>query len=78
MKISVLTATYNRAEDLEKVYTSLLVNANSNIDFEWLIMDDGSTDKTKIVINNFIEQKLIDIKYHYQKNQTHTRGSPNT
>ncbi len=69
MKISVLTATYNRAEDLEKLYTSLLVNANANVDFEWLIMDDGSTDKTKLVIENFIKQKLIDIKYHYQKNQ---------
>ena len=68
MKISILTTTYNRAEDLERLYTSLVVNGNSNVDFEWLIMDDGSTDKTKIVVENFIKQNIIDIKYFYQKN----------
>ena len=69
MKISVLTATYNRAEDLEKLYTSLVINSNSSVDYEWLIMDDGSTDKTKIVIDNFIKQNIIKIEYHYQQNQ---------
>ena len=34
MKISILTATYNRAEDLEKLYTSLVINKNSNVDYE--------------------------------------------
>ena len=69
MKISILTATYNRAEDLEKLYTSLVINSSSNVDFEWLIMDDGSTDKTKLVIDNFIKQKIVKIEYHYQENQ---------
>ena len=69
MKISVLTPTYNRAESLEKLYTSLVVNSNSNIEFEWLIMDDGSTDRTKIVVENFIKQNIVDIKYFYQENQ---------
>ena len=50
MKVSVLTATYNRCEDIEKLYNSLVVNKNSGVDFEWLIMDDGSTDKTKLVL----------------------------
>ncbi len=69
MKISVLTPTYNRANDLEKLYTSLVINSNSNVDFEWLIMDDGSTDKTRIVIENFIKQGIVDIKYFQQPNQ---------
>lgn len=68
MKISVLTTTYNRAEDLEKLYTSLIVNNNSNVKFEWLIMDDGSTDKTKLVLDNFMKQKIIDMHYFYQEN----------
>lgn len=68
MKISVLTTTYNRAEDLEKLYTSLIVNHNSNVKFEWLIMDDGSTDKTKLVLDNFMKQKIIDMQYFYQEN----------
>ena len=69
MKISIVTPTYNRAEDLERLYTSLVVNNNSNVEFEWLIMDDGSTDKTKITIDNFIKQGIIKIDYHYQVNQ---------
>lgn len=68
MKISILTPTYNRVNDLERLYTSLIINNNSGIKFEWLIMDDGSTDKTKIVVDNFIKQGIIDIKYYYQKN----------
>ena len=69
MKVSILTATYNRCEELERLYTSLVVNMNSNVNFEWLIMDDGSTDKTKLLVENFIKQNIIKIKYYYQKNQ---------
>lgn len=68
MKISILTPTYNRAEELERLYTSLVVNNNSKTKFEWLVMDDGSTDKTKIVMDNFIKQGIVDIKYFYQEN----------
>ena len=69
MKISILTATYNRENEIEKLYNSLIINNNSEIDFEWLIMDDGSTDNTKTKIKNFIEQKIIDIKYFYKENK---------
>ena len=67
MKVSVLTATYNRAEDIEKLYNSLVVNKNSGVDFEWLIMDDGSTDKTKFVVDGFLKQGIIDVKYGSNK-----------
>ena len=69
MKISILTPAYNRGEKLNKLYTSLLVNNNSNIEIEWLVMDDGSKDKTKYIITNFIKQNIINIKYYYQENQ---------
>ena len=69
MKISVLTTTYNRCDELEKLYTSLVVNAQSGVDFEWLIMDDGSTDKTKVNVQNYIKQNIIHIEYYHQKNQ---------
>lgn len=69
MKISILTPAYNRGEKLNKLYTSLLVNNNSNVDIEWLVMDDGSTDKTKYIVTNFIKQNIINIKYYYQENQ---------
>ena len=69
MKISVLTATYNREKEIEELYNSLIINNNSGIDFEWLIMDDGSTDNTKTIIQNFMKQEIIDIKYFYQENR---------
>ena len=69
MKLSVLTPTYNRADTLEKLYTSLVLNSYSNLDFEWIIMDDGSTDKTSMLVNGFINQKIIDIKYFKQENK---------
>ena len=73
MKISILTPTYNRAKLLDKLYTSIIVNQNNNrFEVEWLIMDDGSTDKTKIVIENFIKQKIIDIKFQVKFYQDKT------
>jgi glycosyltransferase involved in cell wall biosynthesis len=68
MKISVLTATYNRAHTLPKLYNSLILNSAHGISFEWLIMDDGSTDETKSLIDRWSSQGLIDIKYHFQNN----------
>lgn len=72
MKLSILTATYNRANYLNKLYKSILQNSNYGINIEWLIMDDGSTDETKNTVNKFIEEAIknnfLEIKYFYQKN----------
>lgn len=69
MKVSILTPTYNRGEKLNRLYTSLIVNSNSNVQIEWLVMDDGSKDRTRTIMTNFIKQNIIDIKYYYQDNQ---------
>ena len=69
MKVSILTATYNRAEMLKKLYESLKKNLKYKLNIEWIIVDDGSTDKTKSVVAEFIEENKILIKYCYQKNQ---------
>lgn len=70
MKISVITPTYNRAELLKRLYKSLLENSQSEIEIEWLIMDDGSTDNTKQVIEKFKkENSPIEVKYYRQENQ---------
>lgn len=68
MKISILTATYNRTKFLPKLYESIIKNANCGIEIEWLIMDDGSTDETKKEIQNLIAENKIVIKYFYQEN----------
>ena len=69
LKISVLTATYNRANLLSKLYESILKNLNSDVETEWLIMDDGSTDETKKLIEKFIIENKLEIKYFFQENQ---------
>lgn len=64
--ITVFTPTYNRAYCLHKCYESLI--RQSNQDFVWLIIDDGSTDDTKELVESWITENKIDIQYHYQKN----------
>ena len=56
MKISVLTPTYNRANNLKQLYKSLIQNIKYGIEIEWLIMNDGSTDNTNEVVKKFIEE----------------------
>ena len=77
MKISILTATYNRANLLPKLYESILYNLKKDINVEWLIMDDGSTDSTKNVVQKFIEQNNVEIRYFYQENQGKMRAINN-
>lgn len=69
MKISVITPTYNRKDTLGKLYNSILNNLQCDIEIEWLIMDDGSTDGTEECIQKFKEEKKICIKYYKQENQ---------
>ncbi len=64
--LTVFTPTFNRAYCLNKCYESLI--NQSNQDFVWLIIDDGSTDDTKSLITSWINQGKIDILYHYQEN----------
>lgn len=69
MKISVITPTYNRKDTLGKLYNSILNNLQCDIEIEWLIMDDGSTDGTEEYIQKFKEEKKFCIKYYKQENQ---------
>lgn len=76
MKITVFTPTYNRAYILPCLYKSLCNQSNKN--FEWLIVDDGSTDDTESLVKDFIEQDIISIRYYKQENkgksQAHNLG----
>lgn len=68
MKLSILTATYNRSNYLLKLYESIKENLKYNITPEWIIVDDGSTDDTKNIVQSFIDENKVIIKYLYQKN----------
>ena len=64
--ITILTPTYNRAKYLDRIYECLLKQSDTN--FEWLIIDDGSSDNTKDVVNKFIKENKLDIRYLYKEN----------
>ena len=49
--VTILTATYNRADCIGKLYESL--KAQTVQDFQWLVIDDGSEDETEQLIGSF-------------------------
>ena len=67
MKIAIITPTFNRKKLLKRLYESLLLQNDRN--FEWVIVDDGSTDGTdEYVLNLKKENNNFSIKYIMQEN----------
>lgn len=66
VSITIFTPTYNRGYILNKCYESLKRQSYKN--FEWIIYDDGSKDNTEKIVQEFIKEDIIDIKYFYSEN----------
>ena len=65
--ITVFTPTYNREKLLERCYKSLKKQTVKN--FDWLIIDDGSSDNTKKIVNEWIQNETeFEIRYIYKEN----------
>ena len=64
--LTVFTPTYNRASTLKRVFDSLLNQTNKS--FEWLIIDDGSTDNTMDLVEGFKELADFPIRYYWKEN----------
>lgn len=64
--VTVFTPTYNRAYILNNLYQSLC--RQSYGDFEWLIVDDGSTDNTEGLIASWLDESKISLCYIKQPN----------
>ena len=73
--LTIFTPTYNRAHTLVRTYNSLCQQTCK--DFEWLIIDDGSTDNTRVVVEKWICNSDFKIRYIYQENQG-MHGAHNT
>ena len=63
--ITVFTPTYNRASTLPNVFESLLGQTFKR--FEWIVVDDGSSDNTDALVKGFVDKADFNIIYLKQK-----------
>jgi glycosyltransferase involved in cell wall biosynthesis len=68
MKFSIVIPTYNRADFIDKTINSLL--KQSYINFEIIVVDDGSTDNTEDIVKNISDSRLF-----YFKKENAERGA---
>lgn len=73
--LTVFTPAYNRAHTIGRTYESLCRQTCK--DFEWLVIDDGSKDNTRELVQGWIAENRIPIRYIYQENQG-MHGAHNT
>lgn len=66
MLFTVFTPTFNRAHTLHRVYDSLGQQSFRN--FEWLVVDDGSTDNTEQLVRDWKSNSDFPIRYEKQAN----------
>ena len=64
--LTVFTPVYNRAETLTRLYESL--QKQTCTDFEWLIIDDGSTDDTPKLAQSFLWEPRFPVRYQRKEN----------
>ena len=65
--VTIFTPTYNRAYTLPRLYESLVNQTDT--DFEWVVVDDGSTDDTAALFEQWIaENRSFPIRYVPQEN----------
>lgn len=60
--LSIITPSYNRGNMLKNCFESL--RFQSNYDFEWIVVDDGSMDDTRSVME-YISNEHIPFEIHY-------------
>ncbi len=64
--LTIFTPTYNRAHTLPRTYASMCRQTSD--DFVWLIVDDGSTDNTRQLVDQWLAEAQVNIKYIHKEN----------
>ena len=67
MLITIFTPLYNRAKFLERIYDSLLIQ--NDLEIEWIIVDDGSKDNPSEILNNIKKKSCFPILLYTQENK---------
>jgi glycosyltransferase involved in cell wall biosynthesis len=67
IKLSVIIPTMNRANVLERALQSIVKQSLSNQAYEVIVVDNGSTDDTKAIVNNF-DEHIENLVYIYDEN----------
>ena len=67
VQLTILTPSYNRSREMGKLIESLKKQTNKN--FQWLVIDDGSTDNTEKIFEGFNDQNTdFEVEYHKKTN----------
>ena len=66
-QISIITPVFNRLKELTRLYESLSNQTNNN--FIWIIVDDGSEEKIDKIVDNWEKQSKFKINLIVQSNQ---------
>lgn len=64
--LTIITPSYNRAYTLSKCYETLCGQTSKN--FNWLVIDDGSTDNTQELVQSWTDEGKIKIRYVKKEN----------
>ena len=78
-KLSVIVPCYNEEKAILLFYKEFckIYSCMKDVEFQVIFIDDGSSDNTKEIVDKWISENEIEIRYHYQKNQG-MHGAHNT
>ncbi len=65
-RITVLTPVYNRKHTIHRAFDSLM--RQTFHEFEWLVIDDGSTDGIQEIIDDYKKTAFFPVSYYYKEN----------
>ncbi len=72
MLFSIITPSFNRGYCLHRIYQTLIQFDPQ--DFEWILVDDGSTDDTMSIVQPWLDEKKLNIRYIKQNNAGKTNA----
>lgn len=70
--ITVIIPTYNRSQDLARTLEGMVRTEKGNLSVEFIVVDNGSSDQTKLVVDSFSDRILI--QYIFEPRQGKNRS----